>query len=182
MLSFCATLVSTEASEGCAMLTALTKCHPLHTDFSACPFPVVTLWTLDLCIREHCNSSYLSLFLYVSKANKVLLPTEFEDEEEQLPPETDQMPQKQPGDRVGYEEESEPTGRPRSTQSLTCQYQELYVKVCLLKVLMVVLVPAESEGNDEQLPPENEQVPQKQPSDPAGYEEESKPTGRLCST
>ncbi|XP_064026093.1 adenylate kinase 9 [Pogoniulus pusillus] len=34
---------------------------------------------------------------------------DFEDKEEQLPPETDQMPQKQPGDLVGYEEESKPT-------------------------------------------------------------------------
>lgn len=52
----------------------------------------------------------------------------------------------------------------------------------LLKLLIILFVPTEFEDNDEQLPPQTEQMPQKQFSDSAGYKEEPKPTGWPCST
>lgn len=50
-----------------------------------------------------------------------------------------------------------------------------------LKLLMISFVPTEFEDNDEQLPPETEQMPQKLSTDSASYKEESKPTGWPCS-
>lgn len=44
----------------------------------------------------------------------LFLPTEFEDNVEQLPPETEQTPQKQSSDSAVYKEESKPRGWPCS--------------------------------------------------------------------
>lgn len=40
----------------------------------------------------------------------LFVPTEFEDNDEQLSPETEQMPPKQSSDSADYKEESKPTG------------------------------------------------------------------------
>lgn len=51
----------------------------------------------------------------------------------------------------------------------------------MLKLRMILSVPTEFEDNDEQLPPETEQVSQEQSGDSAGYKEESIRPGWPCS-
>lgn len=52
--------------------------------------------------------------------NKVTsVPTEFEDNAEQLPPETEQVSQEQSGDSAGRNEESNRTGWPCSIYNLS---------------------------------------------------------------
>lgn len=52
----------------------------------------------------------------------------------------------------------------------------------LLKFLMILFVPTESEDDDKQLSSETEQTSQKQSSDSADYTEESETTGWSYST
>lgn len=67
----------------------------------------------------------------------LFVPTEFEDNNEQLPPETEQTLQKKHSDSADYKEESNPTGWPCSIYNLSYLITSRIVCLPFLQVFTI---------------------------------------------